>query len=205
MPFISGNTAGGSGALKATLRKVTAKQVAGTVAATDLLNAEITVPGNTLGATGVVVMDLWGDWKQNSGGAAAGPVLQFKFGATTLFNVPTAASMLAIADSATRYGWAYRVTLSNVNATNSQTAAISGFISYLSSSATAAIAQPVTTGEGVHAATNTTSVAALEYLCLYNTAAIDTTAAVAVTFTTTNGSASASYDMTLRGALAAIF
>ncbi len=192
----------GAAFVPVTYRKSTAKVVNTTVAETDLLNAQITVGANVLGSTGVLRGKVWGDWKQNGGSnGLSGPILRLKFGGTTQIRVDIASSMLSIQNSATRFGWEFDIVIANQNATNVQTIMLNGMFSYLSNSTTAAIAQPVQTGEGTHAAVNTQSAAALETIVVYAAGAIDTTSSRAIEFTTVNGSSSANYEVALQGAL----
>jgi hypothetical protein len=196
-------TGGGSGTglVRAVARKSTAATVNTTVAETDLLNGEITAAGGTIGTTGIIVGKLWGDWKQNSGGAAAGPRFRLKFGGTTVFDFQTFNGLLTVANVVTRYAWEWNIVVANQNATNVQDCSISGFICCNSSSATTAIAAAPVTGEGVAGAVNTQNVAAIQHTNLFNTAAVDTTASAPILFTTVNGSASALYEVVLAGAL----
>lgn len=202
MPIISGGS-GSSGSSVTTYRKVTPKVVSGTVTETDLLNGEITLT-TRLTATAVVTIDLFGDYVQNIANATALPTLKLKLGSTVLFQWQPFSAILSSQSSATRYGWSFRAVIANANATNSQKATLSGTWTGLSNSATTAAAAALTTGEGTHGMSNQTGVASIETMSAYNTAAVDTTAAPALTFTTTNGTASTPYDITLAGCLVTI-
>lgn len=99
--------------------KATAKAVNTTVAATDLLNAEITIAAGILGTTGRLRLTASGDLLQNSGGTAAVPRFQFVFGGTTIIDTGTGGSML-LPNSATRGAWKVEANIANTNATGTQ-------------------------------------------------------------------------------------
>lgn len=193
--------AGGGGGVT-TLRKVTNKTVSGTVTETDLLNGEITLAALT--TTNFVTVDMYGDYVQNIANNTALPILKLKLGGTVLFQWQPFVGVLSSQTSATRFGWWYRAVINNVSATNSQHASISGMWSGVSNSGTAATAATITTGEGIHGVTNQTSVGGVEYMTAYNTSAVDTSVGQAVTFTTTNGTSSTPYDITLAGAIVTV-
>lgn len=201
MPIISGGSGGGSGVT--TLRKVTNTTVSGTVAETDLLGGALTLVA--LSTTNVITLDLWGDYVQTVADGTALPILKLKLGATVLFQWQPWSSMLNSKSVATRFGWNYRAVIGNANATNVQHASLIGMWSGLTSSATTAIASTLNVGEGTRSAVGGGAGSqGLEHLVAYNTAAVDTSTAQAITFTTTNGTASTPYDITLGGCLVSI-
>lgn len=65
-------------------RKTTAKAVTNTVADTDLLNGEITIPANEMGTDGLLRLTAWGDWEQDSGSGSDVMIFTLKLGGTTL-------------------------------------------------------------------------------------------------------------------------
>lgn len=190
-----------------TYRKVTSKTVSGTVTETDLLNGEITLAAGVLGTTKIATIDLWGDYKQNIANNTALPVLKLKLGSTVLFQWQPFLSLVQSASSTNRYGWSYRAIIANANAANAQTATISGMWAGTTSStgSPGANGTSIATGEGCHSVVYTAGGgSALEYLSGYNTAAVDTTSAQALTLTATNGTASTPYDITLDGCLVTV-
>lgn len=201
MPIISGQ--GSAGSSLTTYRKTTAKQVLNTVTETDLLNGEITLAAGVLGTTKVAKIDLWGDWVQNTGGTALVPTFKLKLGATTLIAWQT--STYNVANSATRYAWQYAALIAAQNATNAQTCSLTGYLTSASVVGTANQDTTLTTGEGVQSAVLGANGHAMAQVSAYNSATVDTTQAQALTFTTTNASSTATYDVTLRGALVVIF
>jgi hypothetical protein len=178
-------------------RKATAKTVNTSVAATDLLNGEITVAANILGATGALRISAWGDWKQNSGGTAAPPRWQLLLGGTTVFDTGTSSTV--VTNSATRFAWKLDFIIHNQSA-SFQTAVVTGMIQM---STTTAGSTLFTTGEGTYA-TYLNSSAGMGNLVGFNTVAKDTTGALALVLNVINGSASASYETVLQGALVEI-
>lgn len=186
-----------------TLRKVTSKTVNTTVAATDLLNGEISVAANSMGATGLLRLTAFGDWLQNSGGNAAPPRLQLVFGGTTLMDTGAGAGLL-FTTSANREGWKIVAEIFNT-ATGAQV------VNFRLDMATGAVPSTsgsgaFTTGEGVYqdiaAGGNLTGQFAIAEG--YNASAVDTTATKTLVLNVINGSASATYEVVLKGALVEI-
>lgn len=201
MPIISGQ--GSAGSSLTTYRKTTAKQVLNTVTEIDLLNGEITLAAGVLGTTKVAKIDLWGDWVQNTGGNSQVPTLKLKLGATTLIAWQT--STFNVTSSATRYAWQYSALIAAQNATNAQTCSLTGYMTSACAAATATQDNVLTTGEGVQSGVLGVNGHGMAQVSAYNSATVDTTQAQALTFTTTNASSTATYDVTLRGALVVIF
>lgn len=77
----------------------------------------VAVPGNTLGANGLLRVTLSGSYLNNSG-AARGFTIKIKFGGVTLYEDLT--SSTAFAASSTLRQWSLRAYLGNANATNVQ-------------------------------------------------------------------------------------
>lgn len=178
-------------------RKTTAKTVNTTTAATDLLNGEITLGAGVLSTNKIARLSAWGDWKQNSGGAAAPPRFQVLLGGTTLLDTGTAGTC---ANAATRYGWKIVVEIMNLGATNVQ---LLNMQVDLSASVTASGETVFTTGEGVFQLF-TGSALGFAKAEGYNAGAKDSTAALALVLNVINGSANANYETKLFGALVEI-
>lgn len=185
------------------LRKTTAKTVAGTTTATDLLNSEFTLPAGAMSTNKVVRLTAWGDWKQNSGADRDVPAFRFALGASTILDTNNTGANNALA-SATRYGWRVVCEIMNLGATNSQMAYLSGGLALESGSANPVDAQLFTTGEGsialVTAAGGPGTPAQIKYEG-FATSAVDTTASCAVTLKVVNNNNSANYETKLFGAL----
>jgi hypothetical protein len=94
--------------------KTTQKDVANTTTETDLLNDEITVAADVLGANGYIDAMFHGDLLNNVG-ATSNVTLRFKFGATTLW-----AETVVLSNITARASWALRFRLFNSGATNAQ-------------------------------------------------------------------------------------
>lgn len=184
----------------ATYRKTTAKTVNTTVAATDLLNAEITVAANAMGATGVLRFTAIGDYLQQSGGNTNAFRWQLIFGGTTLFD--TGAPAFVESSSALRYDWRIDAVISNT-ATGAQ---VCNFVLTMSTnSGQAALAAQLTTGEGVYMQeTFATGNLSRAQASGFNTSAVDTTASKALVLNIINPSASASVETKLYSALVEI-
>lgn len=176
-----------------TQRKNSATAVNTTATATDLFAGAFTVP--ILTSTSIVRVTAWGDWLQNSGGTASPPRLQFAFGGTTQLDT-SAQSSTGATSGATRWPWRLVATIANAGATNAQTLDFA----FSLTGVLATNAFPFTTGEG-----NYISVIAggSGYGVAQGSAAgtIDTTSAQALTLKVINGSASATYETKLLGAL----
>lgn len=182
-------------------RKTTAKQVLNSVAETDLLNGEITIDAGCMGTTGAIVLAARGDWIQNSGAARDVPRLKLKLGGTTLLDTNVTGATVAGA-IATRQPWRVDAVIANLGATNAQWCSISGrWIFGLGAALGAAVP---TTGEGLIASqldTITTGSRRVDFEAAL-AAAIDTTAANVLALTTTNPTATATCDVTLKHAIA---
>jgi hypothetical protein len=87
-------------ALPGIYRKVTPKAVVNSIAETDLLNGEITIPAGLMGISGGIRLTMMGDCVNNSAATQAAPVFKLKLGATTI--LATAATAAMWAASATR-------------------------------------------------------------------------------------------------------
>lgn len=177
-------------------RKNTDKVVVNTVAETDLLNGEITIAANAMGANGAIRLTVTGDLINNSGSAQNTPRFKLKLGGTTL--IDTNVVGVVMSSGANRLGWRCDVIIRNRGATNSQE---TSFVF------------KGTIGNGVSAAlTGFTSGNGLMYSNLIsggfgtlegvadNFNAVDTTAARLLELTVTNPVANANFDVSLRGA-----
>lgn len=99
------------------LRKATSKTVTNTVAATDLLNGEITIPAGAVTATGSWRLKLWGVSANASGAAQNENRFQVILGGTTILDTATS----GVATSASGGGalpWELEVECMQANATN---------------------------------------------------------------------------------------
>lgn len=114
-----------------------------------------TIPAGTLGASGLAVVNLFGDYLTNSGNPTL--TVRVKLGATTLWADVTT----ALATSANRRAFRMMLRLANLGATNSQ--AVSGEIRIASSGAASAGAGDLAVVDGVSSS-------------LFGVSAIDTTA-----------------------------
>lgn len=181
-----------------TYRKVTAKAVNTTTAATDLLNGEITVAANAMGTNKMLRLTVAGDWTNSSGAGAVFPRFQLLLGATTLIDTNTPATTAVSAG--TRFPWQLVFEIINLNAANAQITIVRGQSVYGGLSAGAASAA-FTTGSGNYAQAGNSNA----LIDGANTAtAVDTTAAQALKLNVINGSASASYETKLIAAVVEI-
>jgi hypothetical protein len=108
----------------AVYHKTTAKDVTNTLTETDLLNAEITIPGGTIGTTGVVRAVLLGDYL-NNGASEAPPDLRVKLGGTELWHA-AAANQSVLNSNASRRPFYMEFLIHNLGAENSQY--LAGFV-----------------------------------------------------------------------------
>jgi hypothetical protein len=177
-------------------RKTTAKAVNTTTAATDLLNGEITIAANVMGATGTLRLTAFGDFLNNSGGAVNNARFQLLFGGTTIFD--TDAGTFAWASSAVRFPWRLEVLITNT-ATNAQVCYF--FFNIQVETAAPASAKTAAIGEGATYQGTSNSGHSNFTGWIYNTAAKDTTGALALVLNVINPSASASVETTLKSAL----
>lgn len=180
-----------------TYRKTTAKTVNTSVAATDLLNAEITIAANAIGATGKLRLTAFGDWLQNAGVTTNTWRWQLIFGSTTIFDTGAVASSLS--SQATRWPWKIVVEIQNT-ATNAQVAYIT--IDQTFGGTDTSGSATFTTGEGRYGPASTNAVQLGG--SAYNTSSVDTTAARALVLNVINPSASASCETKLTSALVEI-
>lgn len=186
MPIISGGSGSGGGSSGTFFRTTTTTTVASSVALTDLLAGAITIPGGSLAANGLLRIDIWGDFLNNTGGNQAKPRYQLALGGTTLFDVATGPNMGA---SATRSLFHAYCTIMQT-ATNVQHCSLhmdhSSINSFVSTNGA------FTTGQG-----NWTIMTALSpgnwIAWAENVAAIDSTAPMALTFSVQNALSDPNY------------
>lgn len=175
-------------------RKVTSKTVNNTVAATDLLNGEITIGAGVMGTTKMCRLTAFGDLLNNASGAQAR--FQLVFGGTTLFDT---GAWGAITPSAGRTGWKIVVEILNVNSASAQA---STFDLRAGQPATPGTQQSgaFTTGQGV------VEVQGLGFRALGTSpsSALDTSTSKALVLNVINAAASASCETRLFGALVEI-
>lgn len=176
-----------------TYRKNTPKTVASTVAATDLLNSEITVAANAMGLTGLLRLVCWGDWLQNSGSTVASPRFQVVFGTTPLLD--TGISGTAVS-GAVRSSWRLVLEILNLGVSDSQMSYMS--LSLMNNNISTQVQNTFATGEGI-----LTSISATGQVVFgegVNSTGVNTSAANALVLNVINGSSSATYETKLLGA-----
>jgi hypothetical protein len=182
------------------LRKTTPKAVNTTVAATDLLNGEFTVP--ILAATNVVRLTAWGDYVNTAAANQAPPRFQLVLGGTTILDTGNTGAG-NIQSSATRLGWRIDALIANNGVTNAQYA-------YLNLSGGALVGTgwssggAWTTGEGVYGIGTVTGAMGLIWANGLGQSAVDTSVARLLALNVINGNAGATYETKLNGAVAEI-
>lgn len=189
--------------LLAPYRKVTSKAVNTSVAATDLLNGEITIAANILGTTGMLRATLMGDFLQNVGSVQTIQNFQVVFGGTTQLDTGTGAA-IKVPTSATRGWWNAVIEIQNLTAAT-QVISLKTFL---------------TTGPGVGAysvssgSNFTTGAGTFALLGGLNDAAfaiggakgtIDTTTNKTLVFNVINGANNAAYETQLLAAYVEVF
>lgn len=181
-------------------RKTTSKAVNTTVAATDLLNAEITIGAGVMSTGGRLRMTVWGDYLNNAALTLTPPRFQVVFGGTTLLDTGVAA--LGSNDSATRQSWGAELQMMNLGAANSQASSIRGWIVDTGDrQAGSPVAVAFTTGSGSLAQVAEAGAAGgITTFDGATTSAVDTSGAKALVLNVINPSASASYETRLLGA-----
>lgn len=187
-----------------TYRKTTAKAVNTTVAATDLLNAEITIAAGAMGTTGLARLTAWGNYLQNSGGNAAMPRFQLILGGTTLLDTGTTAN--SDGASATRGGWKIVAEILNLGAANAQLSSLHLSLSAQGGLGAAGPGNVFTTGDGYYTGmlNGTGGIVIGRVAEGTNSTAVDTSTAKTLVLNVINGSASATYETKLLGALVEI-
>jgi hypothetical protein len=175
-------------------RKVTTKTINNTVAETDLLNGEITIAANLLGANGALRLTVEGEYMQNTGGPQTSPRFKLKFGATTVFDATGVAAN--ITSSGSRFGYKFVVEIANVGATNAQWVTLLGnYIQGLAGNGAGGFAGGMTTQILVAGGVGPTNIqGALA-------TAEDTTAAKALQLTVILGNAAVTHEITCKRAL----
>jgi len=180
-------------------RKATLKTVVNTTAATDLLNAEITVGAGVLGATGVLRLSAWGNWIQNTAGNQSSPRIQLVLGGTTLLDTNLLAAVNA--SNAGTLPWNLAAVIEAQNATNSQFSLLDFDALEV---AVASAAATFTTGTGL--IRSDAAVGGYHFLKAkgHNTSALDMTTSKTLVLNVILPVASANYGFTLNGALVEI-
>lgn len=184
-----------------TYRKTAVKTVSNSVAETDLLNGEITVAAGALTSTGIMRLAAWGTAKQNSGSDRVNPRIRFKFGATTLGDTGVAGSNVW-GNNASTLDWFATAFILNAGATNAQVGHF--FMRLDMTSATAGTGYAPAAGSGSVIVPATLGGYSNLNVGLATSAAIDTTAAVAVALTVVLPVADANVTMALTGAVVEI-
>lgn len=183
-------------------RKTTAKVVNNTTTETDLLNGEVTVAANAIGANGTVRLTAWGDGLYGSGSSL--PRLKLKLGATTLLDTGV---LGASGTGAHRDDWRVDAIIQNRGAANAQSAqlTLAGSYDYPGNGlVTYALLGGFAVGSGsnvIWGNMTSGSQGARWGASGYGTGAVDTTGAQALALTVTLPTASASYEMQLVGAI----
>jgi hypothetical protein len=185
------------GAARTTYRKASAKAVNTTTAATDLLNGEITVAAGVLGTTGVLRLTAFGDWLQNSGGAAAPPRFQLLLGGSTLFD--TGSPGTTCGSGTQRGGWRLVAEIANSGAANAQVASFRLDVSFGTGGSPGA--NVFTVGNGLYFTAYSGTATDAAVATATNVGAVNTASAAALVLNVINGSASASYETKLLGAI----
>lgn len=169
------------------------------VADTDVVNTanETTfysksVAANDLQTNRTLLLQLEGDYFNNSG-APRTFTIRVKLGATTAIDIqiPMGGNITV---SPTRRPWRWQLTLQNRGATNAQWLYLHGIVSTAGASPTA----------GVGDATPGSAAPDAIFLDVYNTAAVDTTAAQTLVLTVQHSVADANLSFRIRSALAVL-
>jgi len=183
-------------------RKTSAKTVNTSTSATDLLNGEITVAAGVMGSNGLLRLTAWGDQLQNSGGAAAPQRFQLVFGGTTLLDTSTGGSSAA---NASRGSWRIVAEILNLGAVNSQMSSLQVHLTTRGNVNSSETVVGFATGEGSYQGV-VGGADGITYLGhgVNPSTSVDTSAAKALVLNVINGSASASYETKLLGAVVEI-
>lgn len=184
------------GSPSVTYRKNTTKTVANTVAATDLLNGEITIGASAMGANSIARCKFWGTHKQATAGVQGSPRFQVVLGGTTLLDT----NVLPASETANInvWGWDLTLDIANLGATNSQ---MERMILHLDQQFAAAVAALFIGGQGLY--NNGASYGGYAHAVAkgYQTSAIDMTVARLLELRVVNAVADPAYDTILKGAL----
>lgn len=187
-------------AVPTTYRKSSTKTVNTTVSATDLLNGEITLAGAVLGIDRMLRLTAWGDNLNNSGGSSPQPRFQLILGGTTLLD--TGSTAAALGNSASRNSWVLNAEIMNTGSASAQLAALRIFLSC--GLAGASLGNVFTTGLGEFAGISNGGGVQSGIANGVNTTAVNTVPSLALVLNVINGSASASYETRLFGAVVEI-
>jgi adhesin HecA-like repeat protein len=184
-----------------TWRKSTAKIVNTTVSAVDLLNGELTIPAGILGTTGTLRLTAWGTWTNASGSSTvAPPRFGMAFGGTTLYDTGAVGQ---VSNSVNRHPWRVVIELINLGVTNNQYSSFQVLATcFVNLNASAAF---FTSTQGGNTVVNSIAgVGNFHAQGAGDFSGIDTATAKALTLFVINGSASATYETKLGGALAEV-
>lgn len=170
-------------------RKTTPKVVVNSSALTDLLNGEIAVAPGVMGTNGMIRLTAFGDMINNTGATTATPAWQVVLGGTTVLTIGGVAAGWAA--SAGRFSWRAVAEIMNLGAANSQWCNLSVTVtgSFFSGSSIGT--------EGVNY-TLTNDIGGVQ---LGNSSTLDTTTAKSLALNVQLPVASASCDVTLKGAV----
>jgi hypothetical protein len=197
-PFLQALSAsGGIGAVGVAFRKTTPKVVTNDIAETDLFNNEFTLPGGTLGTTGYLRIQAWGDYVNNSAATRNGIRFRFKLGGVTIIDTGAFAAILAASPS--RGGWKIAVDVFETDAPNAQWVNFDLRLG-VQGAGIGGTSGLFTTGEG---SWNGGAPAVLIGEGA-NQAAMDATVAQPVSLTAVNPTAIATFETKLAGALAEV-
>lgn len=182
-------------------RKTSSKQVVNTITTTDLLNGEITIAAGALSTNRALRLTAYGDWVNDTGSTQDSPQFDLRLPPSsdptggTIFGTGTTSTVWVA--SASRMGWRIQAEIANLGAANSQWSSLlyegSGFFNAILAAFATGNGQVYASGgggtvRGVAGAAN----------------AIDTTVGLDLILAVTLPVASASLDVTLKGALVEI-
>ena len=178
------------------LRKTTAKTVASTTGANDLLNGEFVLPAGAMGTDKIVRLSAWGDFKNDSGAPRDVPTFRLILGSTTLLDTNNTGTAVVF-NTPTRNQWKITAEIQNLGAANSQFARLTGRMNYAPGASSFA-AGAWTTGTGVTFADGQVIVS---YDGGHAGLAVDTTASCNLKLNVLNAFSDANYETKLYGAL----
>jgi hypothetical protein len=185
---------------RAHYRKTTLKTVNATVAATDLLNGEITIDAGAMSLTRLLRLTAWGDFLNNVGSSQAPPRFQLVFGGTTLFDTNTSGLLQTFAQVSS---WRMTVEIANL-AANSQFANLSLTLAYAGQVITTPVGVLFAAGNGVYQSVGQAASAGSTWTLLAQgnaLAVVNTALAAPLVLNVINASASAAYSTRLYGAV----
>jgi hypothetical protein len=188
-----------SGLLWTRYRKVTSKTISNSTSTTDLLNSEIVIPAGALLANGILRLTAWGSFVQNTGGTTNSPRWAVALGGTTLLD--TSALTSSATTSAQECTWRVVAIVEAADALNAQVVHLD--VDFFSPSP-GGIAVTFAAGTGLMLQDTAVGGFAFARAKGHNTGSKDMAAPQALALNATLPTASASYTITLKGALVEI-